>query len=84
MTPHTGKFVAYYRVSTDKQGQSGLGAGGSDHGPSRAGATGSAGGHCHLLRPRARGSAVAFFAIEPIELWQLQAVVRVNGRRINA
>ncbi len=25
MTPHTGKFVAYYRVSTDKQGQSGLG-----------------------------------------------------------
>ena len=25
MTPHTGKFVAYYRVSTDKQGISGLG-----------------------------------------------------------
>ncbi len=25
MTPHTGKFVAYYRVSTDKQGVSGLG-----------------------------------------------------------
>jgi len=25
MTPHTGKFVAYYRVSTDKQGTSGLG-----------------------------------------------------------
>jgi DNA invertase Pin-like site-specific DNA recombinase len=25
MTPHTGKFVAYYRVSTDKQGHSGLG-----------------------------------------------------------
>ena len=25
MAPHTGKFVAYYRVSTDKQGQSGLG-----------------------------------------------------------
>lgn len=25
MTQHTGKFVAYYRVSTDKQGQSGLG-----------------------------------------------------------
>lgn len=25
MTAHTGKFVAYYRVSTDKQGQSGLG-----------------------------------------------------------
>jgi DNA invertase Pin-like site-specific DNA recombinase len=25
MTPHTGKFVAYYRVSTQKQGQSGLG-----------------------------------------------------------
>lgn len=25
MTPHTGKFVAYYRVSTDRQGQSGLG-----------------------------------------------------------
>lgn len=24
-TPHTGKFVAYYRVSTDRQGQSGLG-----------------------------------------------------------
>jgi DNA invertase Pin-like site-specific DNA recombinase len=25
MTTHNGKFVAYYRVSTDKQGQSGLG-----------------------------------------------------------
>jgi len=25
MAPHTGKFVAYYRVSTDKQGRSGLG-----------------------------------------------------------
>lgn len=25
MTQHTGKFVAYYRVSTDRQGQSGLG-----------------------------------------------------------
>ena len=25
MAPHTGKFVAYYRVSTDKQGASGLG-----------------------------------------------------------
>ena len=25
MAPHTGKFVAYYRVSTDKQGKSGLG-----------------------------------------------------------
>ena len=25
MTPHNGKFVAYYRVSTDRQGQSGLG-----------------------------------------------------------
>jgi DNA invertase Pin-like site-specific DNA recombinase len=25
MTQHTGKFVAYYRVSTDKQGKSGLG-----------------------------------------------------------
>lgn len=25
MAPHNGKFVAYYRVSTDKQGQSGLG-----------------------------------------------------------
>jgi DNA invertase Pin-like site-specific DNA recombinase len=25
MATHTGKFVAYYRVSTDKQGQSGLG-----------------------------------------------------------
>lgn len=25
MTTHTGKFVAYYRVSTDRQGQSGLG-----------------------------------------------------------
>lgn len=25
MAPHTGKFVAYYRVSTDKQGISGLG-----------------------------------------------------------
>lgn len=25
MTIHTGKFVAYYRVSTDRQGQSGLG-----------------------------------------------------------
>lgn len=25
MAPHTGKFVAYYRVSTDRQGQSGLG-----------------------------------------------------------
>lgn len=25
MTEHNGKFVAYYRVSTDKQGQSGLG-----------------------------------------------------------
>lgn len=25
MTPHIGKFVAYYRVSTDRQGQSGLG-----------------------------------------------------------
>jgi len=25
MTPHTGKFVAYFRVSTDRQGQSGLG-----------------------------------------------------------
>ena len=25
MSPHTGKFVAYYRVSTDKQGRSGLG-----------------------------------------------------------
>ncbi len=24
-TPHTGKFVAYYRVSTDKQGEHGLG-----------------------------------------------------------
>lgn len=24
-TPHNGKFVAYYRVSTDRQGQSGLG-----------------------------------------------------------
>jgi DNA invertase Pin-like site-specific DNA recombinase len=25
MTPHRGKFVAYFRVSTDKQGKSGLG-----------------------------------------------------------
>jgi DNA invertase Pin-like site-specific DNA recombinase len=25
MAPHQGKFVAYYRVSTDRQGQSGLG-----------------------------------------------------------
>lgn len=25
MAPHNGKFVAYYRVSTDRQGQSGLG-----------------------------------------------------------
>ena len=25
MTAHRGKFVAYYRVSTDKQGKSGLG-----------------------------------------------------------
>jgi DNA invertase Pin-like site-specific DNA recombinase len=25
LTAHFGKFVAYYRVSTDKQGQSGLG-----------------------------------------------------------
>jgi DNA invertase Pin-like site-specific DNA recombinase len=25
MTPHQGKFVAYFRVSTDKQGKSGLG-----------------------------------------------------------
>jgi DNA invertase Pin-like site-specific DNA recombinase len=25
MTPHTGKFVAYFRVSTDRQGRSGLG-----------------------------------------------------------
>jgi len=25
MSPHNGKFVAYYRVSTDRQGQSGLG-----------------------------------------------------------
>jgi DNA invertase Pin-like site-specific DNA recombinase len=25
MTAHTGRFVAYYRVSTDRQGQSGLG-----------------------------------------------------------
>jgi hypothetical protein len=25
MTAHFGKFVAYYRMSTDKQGQSGLG-----------------------------------------------------------
>jgi hypothetical protein len=25
MTSHRGKFVAYYRVSTDRQGQSGLG-----------------------------------------------------------
>lgn len=25
MAPHNGKFVAYYRVSTDKQGKSGLG-----------------------------------------------------------
>ncbi len=25
MTPHTGKFVAYYRVSTERQGKSGLG-----------------------------------------------------------
>ena len=25
MAPHNGKYVAYYRVSTDKQGQSGLG-----------------------------------------------------------
>lgn len=25
MAPHTGKFVAYYRVSTDRQGMSGLG-----------------------------------------------------------
>ena len=25
MAPHTGKFVAYFRVSTDRQGQSGLG-----------------------------------------------------------
>ena len=25
MAPHTGKFVAYYRVSTDRQGRSGLG-----------------------------------------------------------
>ena len=24
-TPHTGKYVAYYRVSTKKQGASGLG-----------------------------------------------------------
>ena len=25
MAPHSGKFVAYYRVSTDRQGKSGLG-----------------------------------------------------------
>ena len=25
MPPHQGKFIAYYRVSTDKQGKSGLG-----------------------------------------------------------
>jgi DNA invertase Pin-like site-specific DNA recombinase len=25
MTAHFGRFVAYYRVSTDKQGRSGLG-----------------------------------------------------------
>src|SRR5436189_2530891 len=25
MTPHYGKFIAYFRVSTDKQGRSGLG-----------------------------------------------------------
>ena len=25
MTAHRGKFVAYFRVSTDKQGKSGLG-----------------------------------------------------------
>ena len=25
MVRHTGRFVAYYRVSTDKQGESGLG-----------------------------------------------------------
>ena len=25
MAPHNGKFVAYYRVSTDRQGMSGLG-----------------------------------------------------------
>lgn len=25
MAPHTGKFVAYFRVSTDRQGKSGLG-----------------------------------------------------------
>jgi hypothetical protein len=25
MSPHQGKFIAYFRVSTDKQGKSGLG-----------------------------------------------------------
>ena len=25
MSPHYGKFVAYFRVSTDRQGKSGLG-----------------------------------------------------------
>jgi len=30
MTAHFGKFIAYYRVSTDKQGQSGLGLGRCD------------------------------------------------------
>jgi DNA invertase Pin-like site-specific DNA recombinase len=25
MSPHYGKFIAYYRVSTDRQGKSGLG-----------------------------------------------------------
>jgi hypothetical protein len=29
MPPHQGKFVAYFRVSTDKQGKSGLGLGGT-------------------------------------------------------
>jgi hypothetical protein len=37
-----------------------------------------------LLRPIKRRYSAASFAIEPIEPGRFQAVVRVNGRRINA